>query len=93
MITKEERKNLYLGKCIQVGGKSKKLLTHQFVKKEGFEKTAVFMMDLFKIISETMKSKDRFSILIEYDTEAINVNIDYLEEAKYVSDGNLLENQ
>lgn len=65
------------------------LLAHQFIKRDGFEKNAVFMMELFGLIVDTMKKKDSFNILIQYDTEAINVNIDYFEEATSVSKDNL----
>ena len=55
------------------------LLAHQFIKRDGFEKTAVFMMNLFGLIVDTIRKKERFNIVIQYDTEAINVNIDYLD--------------
>ena len=67
------------------------LLAHQFIKRDGFEKTAVFMMELFGLIVDTMKNKERFNILIQYDTEAINVNIDYLDKTTNVSTGIPLE--
>ena len=55
------------------------LLAYQFIKRDGFEKTAVFMMNLFGLIVDTIRKKERFNIVIQYDTEAINVNIDYLD--------------
>jgi hypothetical protein len=61
------------------------LLAHQFIKRDGFEKTAVFMMNLFGLIVDTMRKKERFNIVIQYDTEAINVNIDYLDKTTNVS--------
>lgn len=48
------------------------------------------MMELFGLIVDTMKNKERFNILIQYDTEAINVNIDYFEETTSVSNDNPL---
>lgn len=63
------------------------LLAHQFIKRDGFEKTAVFMMNLFGLIVDTMRKKERFNIVIQYDTEAINVNIDYLDKTTNVSTG------
>lgn len=66
------------------------LLAHQFIKRDGFEKTAVFMMNLFGLIVDTMRKKERFNIVIQYDTEAINVNIDYFEETTSVSNDNPL---
>lgn len=67
------------------------LLAHQFIKRDGFEKTAVFMMNLFGLIVDTMRKKERFNIVIQYDTEAINVNIDYLDKTTNVSTGIPLE--
>ena len=67
------------------------LLAHQFIKRDGFEKTAVFMMNLFGLIVDTMRKKERFNIVIQYDTEAINVNIDYLDNTTNVSTGIPLE--
>lgn len=64
------------------------LLAHQFIKRDGFEKTAVFMMNLFGLIVDTMRKKERFNIVIQYDTEAINVNIDYLDNTTNVSNVN-----
>lgn len=64
------------------------LLAHQFIKRDGFEKTAVFMMNLFGLIVDTMRKKERFNIVIQYDTEAINVNIDYLDKTTNVSNVN-----
>ena len=64
------------------------LLAHQFIKRDGFEKTAVFMMNLFGLIVDTMRKKERFNIVIQYDTEAINVNIDYLNKTTNVSNVN-----
>ena len=46
------------------------------------------MMELFGLIVDTMKNKERFNILIQYDTEAINVNIDYLDKTTNVSNVN-----
>jgi hypothetical protein len=68
--------------------KEGRLLAHQFIKRDGFEKNAVFMMELFGLIVDTMKNKERFNILIQYDTEAINVNIDYLDKTTNVSNVN-----
>ena len=70
--------------------KEGRLLAHQFIKRDGFEKNAVFMMELFGLIVDTMKKNERFNILIQYDTEAINVNIDYFEETTSVSNDNPL---
>ena len=64
------------------------LLAQQFIKRDGFEKTAVFMMNLFGLIVDTMRKKERFNIVIQYDTEAINVNIDYLDKTTNVSNVN-----
>lgn len=51
------------------------------------------MMELFKLIAEAMKKKERFNILIQYDVEANNVNIDYLEKATGVLNDTLLGKQ
>jgi hypothetical protein len=64
------------------------LLVHQFIKRDDFEKAAVFMMNLFGLIVDTMRKKERFNIVIQYDTEAINVNIDYLDKTTNVSNVN-----
>ena len=70
-----------------------KIFIHQFIKRDGFETSAVFMMELFKLIAEAMKNKQRFNILIQYDVEANNVNIDYLEKATGVLNDTLLGKQ
>lgn len=61
------------------------LLAHQFIKRDGFEKAAVFMVNLCGLIVDIMRKKERFNIVIQYDTEAINVNIDYLDKTTNVS--------
>lgn len=50
---------------------------HQFVKTKGFEKTVAFQMSLSSLLWEAMQEKKNFRMVLEYDAEAQNVNIDF----------------
>lgn len=63
-----------------------------FVKTEGFERTAAFMMMLSNAIWEEMQKAKSFRMVLEYDAEALNANIDF-EDIKASSDSSLSECQ
>ena len=50
---------------------------HQFVKTKGFEQTVAFQMSLSSLLGEAMQKKKNFRMVLEYDAEAQNVNIDF----------------
>lgn len=50
---------------------------HQFVKTKGFEKTVAFQMLLSSLLWKAMQKKKNFRMVLEYDAEAQNVNIDF----------------
>lgn len=52
---------------------------HQFVKTKGFEQTVAFQMSLSTLIWKAMQEKKSFRMVLEYDAEAQNVNINFEE--------------
>ena len=50
---------------------------HQFVKTKGFEREVAFQVSLFSSNWKEMKVKKNFRMVLEYDAEAQNVNIDF----------------
>lgn len=92
-MTPEERKVLYKGESVKIEEKNIKMASHVFVKTDGFEKTIAFIMTLTKTIWELMQKRERFCMVLEYDTEALNVNIDCLEEVTVGEDDSHPENQ
>lgn len=50
---------------------------HQFVKTKGFEQAVAFQMSLSSSIWKAMQEKKSFRMVLEYDAEAQNVNIDF----------------
>jgi hypothetical protein len=58
---------------------NKNKFMHSFVKTKGFEQTVAFMMTISQAIWTAMNEKKRFRMVLEYDTEALNVNIDFEE--------------
>lgn len=65
---------------------------HQFVKTKGFEQTIAFEMSLTKLLWEAMQKKKNFRMVLEYDAEALNVNIDF-EEVTASSNDSRPENE
>jgi len=59
--------------------------SHQFVKTQGFEQTIAFVMTLTKGIWVAMQTRKNFRMVLKYDAEALNVDIDF-EEIKSLSD-------
>lgn len=59
-----------------------KKFAHLFVKTEGFEKSIAFEMSLANLLWETMSKKKNFRMVLEYDAEELNVNIDFEENIK-----------
>lgn len=54
-----------------------KKFAHQFVKTRDFEKAVVFQMSLCSLIWRAMQKRKSFRIVLEYDAEALNVDIDF----------------
>ena len=71
----------------QRGGKEPmaKKFSHHFVKTQGFEQTIAFVMTLSQAIWEAMQTKKNFRMVLEYDAEALNANIDF-EDIKVSSE-------
>lgn len=67
-------------------------IAHQFVKTKGFEQTVAFEMSLTKLLWKAMQENKNFRMVLEYDTEAVNVNIDF-EEITASTNCNLQENE
>ena len=59
---------------------------HQFVKTKGFEQTVAFEMSLTKLLWEAMQTKKNFRMVLEYNAEALNVNVDFEEVTASSSD-------
>lgn len=64
-----------------------KEFAHCFIKTQGFERTIAFVMTLSKGIWEAMQTRKNFRMVLEYDAEALNVNIDF-EDIKVSSEDN-----
>lgn len=52
---------------------------HQFIKTKGLEQCIAFLMQHTRILWEAIEEKQSFRMVLEYDAEALNVNIDFEE--------------
>lgn len=56
-----------------------KKFAHAFIETETFERMAAVQMEMSSLIWKAMQEKKNFRMVLEYDAEARNVNIDFEE--------------